>query len=662
MANERKRTDQTPSSVAPPPDEPPDDGLVQPDAYERIIDRLAKLPYWAIILVSVAVIILYAMLSSAAYRRVIQRLTDDPQTSTTDLFEVVQIVGEPTMVIGRYVGETQDSVETIIDMLLSDVIDREIVTHSGFILEETPASITVRVGDEAVTVAKSQIVSEERTPDADGTQITLSYINRVTVTGILTERNNKTMKIRTVDEVRETFAPSRILSRETTTIPCDQSADPNCQDQESVTIQRQGEILEGTLRTLSTTNLNIRLPDGSSREIQKADVEYLNVPTLTVAVNQNRAGAPVAPGDEVRIAFVEGTDITEALDELNALDNIPVPLRYADGEARVVLVGYPDLDTALRAVGANEVSGLVYLDSGPDRRAVQQWLTDNANSGVVLPTPPRECNKGCAVTVKLNDDEISGRVLSESADEITIITTEPEYVVIDRDQILENRRMKPGVCALNNLRGCDAGIFLTLRVTFSAYGLALVLGLIFGLLRVQTNPVLYAFSTLYVEVVRGIPLLVILLYAGFVVSPWLRDNTPLRLGDEQEAVMGLAFGYGAFVAEIFRAGIQSISRGQMEAARSLGMSYPEAMRYVVLPQAVRVVLPPLGNDFIAMLKDSALISVLALPDLLQLGRLYVSRTYRAFEGYNTVAVLYLLMTLFLSTMVRVIERRTRLPK
>ncbi len=226
--------------------------------------------------------------------------------------------------------------------------------------------------------------------------------------------------------------------------------------------------------------------------------------------------------------------------------------------------------------------------------------------------------------------------------------------------------MEPGACALNNLRGCNAGIFLTLRVTFMAYALAVLIGLFVGLMRVQTNPVLYAFSTLYVEVVRGIPLLVILLYAGFVISPKLFARPTRRSGFLQhpktEAVFGLAFGYGAFVAEIFRAGIQSISRGQMEAARSLGMSYPQAMRFVVLPQAVRVVLPPLGNDFISMLKDSALISVLALPDLLQLGRLYVSRTFRAFEGYNTVAILYLAMTLFLSMMVRVIERRTRLPR
>jgi ABC-type amino acid transport system permease subunit len=126
-------------------------------------------------------------------------------------------------------------------------------------------------------------------------------------------------------------------------------------------------------------------------------------------------------------------------------------------------------------------------------------------------------------------------------------------------------------------------------------------------------------------------------------------------------VIGLGFGYGAYLAEVFRAGIQSIHRGQMEAARSLGMSYFQAMRYVILPQAIRVVLPPLGNDFIAMLKDSSLISVVALPEILQQGRLWVSRTFRAFEGYNTVALFYLVMTLLLSLLVRLVERRTALP-
>jgi His/Glu/Gln/Arg/opine family amino acid ABC transporter permease subunit len=207
------------------------------------------------------------------------------------------------------------------------------------------------------------------------------------------------------------------------------------------------------------------------------------------------------------------------------------------------------------------------------------------------------------------------------------------------------------------------GLMLTIRATVLGFGLALVLGLLAGLMLVSRNPMTLAVSKLYVEVVRGIPLLVIVLYAGFVLSPYLREatNGGIDLRGFPGAVIGLGFGYGAYLAEVFRAGIQSIHRGQMEAARSLGMSYFQAMRHVVLPQALRVVLPPLGNDFIAMLKDSSLISVVALPEILQQGRLWVSRTFRAFEGYNTVALYYLVMTLVLSLVVRLIERRTALP-
>lgn len=204
----------------------------------------------------------------------------------------------------------------------------------------------------------------------------------------------------------------------------------------------------------------------------------------------------------------------------------------------------------------------------------------------------------------------------------------------------------------------SVGVRLTLRVTVISYAIALIFGLLLGLMRVSENPILFAFSTLYVEVMRGLPVLVIILYTGFVVVPELRNWTGINLQGTPAAILGLALGYGAYVAEVFRGGIESIERGQMEAARSLGMSYVEAMRYVILPQAIRRVLPPLGNNFIAMLKDSSLISVIALEDLLQRGRLYVSRTYRAFEGYNTVALLYLVMTLGLSMLVRYIERRS----
>ena len=203
------------------------------------------------------------------------------------------------------------------------------------------------------------------------------------------------------------------------------------------------------------------------------------------------------------------------------------------------------------------------------------------------------------------------------------------------------------------------GVSLTLQVTIVSYLIALVAGLIFGLMRVSDNPVFYAVSTLYVEVMRGVPLLVVILYMGFVVTPRVREATGGRVDLQglPAAILGIALSYGAYMAEVYRGGIESIEHGQMEAARSLGMNYMQAMRYVILPQAVRRILPPLGNNLISMLKDSSLVSVIALNDLLQTGRLYVSRTYRAFEGYNTVALLYLTMTLILSLAVRIVERK-----
>ena len=202
-----------------------------------------------------------------------------------------------------------------------------------------------------------------------------------------------------------------------------------------------------------------------------------------------------------------------------------------------------------------------------------------------------------------------------------------------------------------------------------------------GLGRVSKNVIFYNLSTLYVEVMRGIPMLVIILYGAFVVVPmslelingmgnWLVGFAPLaglgrvlqqvniqQVDMSARAIAGLAMGYAAFEAEVFRAGIQSIERGQMEAARSLGMNYIQAMRYVILPQALRRVLPPLGNDLIAMLKDSSLISALAVSDITQLGKLYRARSFRSFEAYNTMAFLYLSMTLSLSMLVKFIERK-----
>lgn len=217
------------------------------------------------------------------------------------------------------------------------------------------------------------------------------------------------------------------------------------------------------------------------------------------------------------------------------------------------------------------------------------------------------------------------------------------------------------------------GILLTVRITLISFGIAVVIGLITGLARISKNVIVYNLATFYVEVIRGVPLVVLMLYMAFVLLPIVVEGinalgaslnlaslANLQLRDvsfESRAIAALAIGFGAYEAEVFRAGIQSIEKGQMEAARSLGMTFMQSMRYVILPQAIRRVLPPLGNDFIAMLKDSSLATVLAVPELTQLGRVQRSSTFRVFEVFNSVAILYLTMTLILSFLVRMLERR-----
>jgi polar amino acid transport system permease protein len=207
---------------------------------------------------------------------------------------------------------------------------------------------------------------------------------------------------------------------------------------------------------------------------------------------------------------------------------------------------------------------------------------------------------------------------------------------------------------VNALTYLIRGVGLTILITVASYAIALVIGLLAGLGRVSHSTVVNTIATLYVEIVRGVPLLVIIIYVHYVIAPAIGTNRNATLS----GIMALAFGYGAYLAEVFRAGIESVERGQVEAARSLGMDRRQAMRFVILPQAIRRVLPPLGNDFIAMLKDSSLVSAIAVNELTKLGQIEASRTFNQFRTLNAVAILYLILTLLLSLGVRYLERIT----
>ncbi|MDO9086098.1 MAG: amino acid ABC transporter permease [Anaerolineaceae bacterium] len=226
------------------------------------------------------------------------------------------------------------------------------------------------------------------------------------------------------------------------------------------------------------------------------------------------------------------------------------------------------------------------------------------------------------------------------------------------------------------------GLKITIQTTLYAFVFALFLGLITGLGRISKNVFFRNLATLYVEFIRGVPMLVLIFFIALVAVPavvgsmnslghwiesmgWSLLAAPFLALENKaidmnvRAIVALSVTYGAFLAEIFRAGIQSVSKGQMEAARSQGMSYGQAMIYIILPQAIRNVLPALGNDFVAMLKDSSLVSVLAVRDITQVARLYAGRSFRYEEAYTTLAILYLSMTIVLSLVVKYIERRVR---
>ncbi len=220
------------------------------------------------------------------------------------------------------------------------------------------------------------------------------------------------------------------------------------------------------------------------------------------------------------------------------------------------------------------------------------------------------------------------------------------------------------------------GLFTTIWVSLVSFALSILVGLFLGLCRVSPSRLIREAATFWVEIVRGVPMLVILYYVAFIGAPALVRAinlliTPLihagivapmevrSIDFAGRAILALTLGYGAFISEIFRAGIESINKGQWEASFALGLRRSQTLERIVLPQAVKNVLPPLGNEFVAMIKDSALVSALGVQDITQMGKVYAAGTFKFFETYNVVAFLYLVMTISLSMLVRLLEKKLK---
>ena len=201
------------------------------------------------------------------------------------------------------------------------------------------------------------------------------------------------------------------------------------------------------------------------------------------------------------------------------------------------------------------------------------------------------------------------------------------------------------------------GLRVTIRATFQSFGIALVIGLLVGMGQLSKNVFLRNIARTYVEIIRGIPILPLIFVVALILVPQVSDVINLTINFEMRATVTLSIIYGAYMAEIFRGGIQSVPPGQSEAGRSLGLSRRQTMNSVVLPQAMRAIIPPLGNDFIAILKDTSLLSVLGVLEITQRARQFSASTFKFREGYFVVAFIYLLLTLSLSVLLSVLERR-----
>lgn len=241
-------------------------------------------------------------------------------------------------------------------------------------------------------------------------------------------------------------------------------------------------------------------------------------------------------------------------------------------------------------------------------------------------------------------------VIPDAGGSLAVITVETDTLkVAEGVQVAEDQEI--GATRHWRVGPLTEGLWVTIWISFASGFIGLIIGLVTGLCRISKNPALRGLAVLYIELIRGTPLLVQIFIFYFFIG------TVLNLDRMVAGIGALSLFVGAYTAEIIRAGIQSIPKGQTEAARSLGMSAAETMIHIVLPQAFKRVLPPLAGQFISLIKDSSLVSVIAITDLTKSGREIITSSFATFEIWFTVALLYLLITSVLSQLLFWLERR-----
>lgn len=660
----------------------------------RLIAFAYRFPWWMVFLIGLIIIYGFILLTDDNRRDIITELTDNVEWSTDELYSVTyEVKTEVLLVDEQYVlFDLQNDRITI-------SIDNVIAVEEQGVLEclpDAPANCLNQRG--TVVQYRDFRLQEGETPDG-----LAEFEGVVEPQGRFGFNTPGRLNVTTADGESFLVPEERVLEEGETedfVLPCNRVVDIYCENLTGRYVRFELPYVEREALLARIDIVIQHVEDGFQQAIRPTRVldrreDTVECPedapvgcepfTATFITYPERIiGTQITGNDDERtIRTVEQQTVTIDTDRIQDMDvGVTIPCdkeadrRCQDFEGTIVSAEGETFEGELTFETSRTYKILLPGDDEAAEFNRLNIVEEERNPPMCTDSDAEACN----ITIKLEDSQIGGRIVEQTEDAIVLETVPEKTVTLSEDEIYNTVKRTPARCALNNPTACNRGIFLTIIVTLSSYSLALMVGLIIGLFRVSSNPILHNVGAFYVELVRGIPLLVVLLFFAFVGGFLVRDIStsligvdilqPLDkietavLGDESflsEAVIGLAFGYGAFTAEVFRAGIESIHRGQMEAARSLGMSYLESMRFVILPQAIRVVLPPLGNEFIAMLKDSSLISVLALPELLQVARQIASREFQARPAYTTVAWVYIVLTFVLSMGVRWVERRSRLP-
>ncbi|KGY13164.1 ABC transporter permease [Vibrio tubiashii] len=290
------------------------------------------------------------------------------------------------------------------------------------------------------------------------------------------------------------------------------------------------------------------------------------------------------------------------------------------------------------------IGGLIYLsgkriDYNWNWERVVPYIATNAASSV---TAPEDGNIVLTENNTLALENLAGDIVVDLGSYPSVDVYEGD-LIFEGDTLATVKEWRIGPIL--------EGVIVTIKISLWSLAIALAMGLVIGLMRISSNPALKKLSIVYIEIIRGTPLLVQIFIVYFFIG------TVLDLERFTAGVIALSVFTAAYVAEIVRSGIQSIPKGQMEAARSLGMNYPKAMIYVILPQAFKQTLPPLAGQFINLIKDSSLVSVISITDLTKAGREVVSGSFAPFEVWFTVAALYLILTSGLSWAIQTLEKK-----